>query len=147
MTPPEPLTVPLFVSPTSVPPPSTIRTPPASTSVEDATPPERMVIVPPLSTVSLVSVCPAETLYDEPLLTVTVLMNVISFRWLVRAHRCAKCAGGLATRAFFVSIESERKLYLFILTDFLHANRYPPRIKSGAGSRIKSGAGFRWKTL
>jgi len=34
---------------------------------------------------------------------------------------------------------SERRLYLFILTHFLHANRYPPRIKSGAG--------FRWKTL
>jgi hypothetical protein len=94
-----------------------------------------------------VSVCPEETLYDEPLLTVTVLMNAISFHWLVRAHPPAKCAGGLATRAFSVSIESERKLYLFILTGFLHANRYPPRIQSGAGSRIKSGAGFRWTTL
>ena len=27
----------------------------------------------------------------------------------------------------------------------VHANRQPPRIKSGAGSRIKFGAGLRWK--
>jgi len=43
------------------------------------------------------------------------------------------------TRALSVPIESERRLYFFILTGFLHANRYPLRIKSGAG--------FRWKTL
>ena len=36
-------------------------------------------------------------------------------------------------------MESERRLYPFILMRFLHANRYPPRIKSGAA--------FRWKTL
>jgi hypothetical protein len=33
-------------------------------------------------------------------------------------------------RAFSVPIESERKLYLFILTRFLHANRYPLRRKT-----------------
>jgi hypothetical protein len=55
-------------------------------------------------------------------------------------------------RAFSVPIESERRLYFFVLTRFLpqisvrnlrkldcYANRHPPRIKSGAG--------FRWKTL
>jgi hypothetical protein len=37
-------------------------------------------------------------------------------------------------------MESERKrLWIFVLTRFLDANRSPPRIKSGAG--------FRWKTL
>jgi hypothetical protein len=33
-------------------------------------------------------------------------------------------------RAGSVLIESERKLYLFILTRFLHANRYPLRSKT-----------------
>jgi hypothetical protein len=42
-------------------------------------------------------------------------------------------------RAFSVPIESEWRLSFFVLTRFLDANRYP--------SRIKSGAGFRWKTL
>ena len=40
-----------------------------------------------------------------------------------------------------VPIESERRLCLFILTRFLHANRYPPRIKCGAGFRLKT---LRW---
>jgi hypothetical protein len=34
------------------------------------------------------------------------------------------------SRAFFVPIESERRLYLFYLTRFLHANRYPLRWKT-----------------
>jgi hypothetical protein len=33
-------------------------------------------------------------------------------------------------RAFSVPIESERRLYLFILTRFLDANRYPLRWKT-----------------
>jgi hypothetical protein len=40
--------------------------------------------------------------------------------------------------AFSVPIESERRLYFFVLTRFLDANRYPPRIKSGAGFRSKT---------
>ncbi len=36
-------------------------------------------------------------------------------------------------RAFSVPMESERRLYFFVLTRFLDANRYPPRIASGAG--------------
>jgi hypothetical protein len=36
-------------------------------------------------------------------------------------------------------IESERSSSFIVLTRFLRANRYPPRIKCGAG--------FRWKTL
>src|SRR6266851_5459329 len=43
----------------------------------------------------------------------------------------------LAARAFSVPIESEQRLYFFVLTRFLNANRYPPRIKSGAGFRSK----------
>src|SRR5882724_5750162 len=33
---------------------------------------------------------------------------------------------GNCARAFSVLIESEPRLYLFVLTRFLHANRYPP---------------------
>src|ERR1700722_17170242 len=35
-----------------------------------------------------------------------------------------------AARALSVPIESERRLYLFILTRFLHANRHPLRLKT-----------------
>jgi hypothetical protein len=41
-------------------------------------------------------------------------------------------------RAFSIPIESERRLYFFVLTRFLDANRYPPRIKSKAGFRLKT---------
>jgi hypothetical protein len=37
---------------------------------------------------------------------------------------------GWRPNAFSVPIESERRLYLFILTRFLHANRYPLRWKT-----------------
>jgi hypothetical protein len=46
--------------------------------------------------------------------------------------------GRSATRLQLL-IESKPKLSILVLTRFLHANR-PPR-------RIESGAGFRWKTL
>jgi hypothetical protein len=39
----------------------------------------------------------------------------------------------------FAPMESERSVHLYILTRFLPANRYPPRIECGAG--------FCWKTL
>jgi hypothetical protein len=48
--------------------------------------------------------------------------------------RPARRAGTLRfirpTKAFSVPIESERKLFLFILTLFLHVNRYPLRSKT-----------------
>ena len=43
------------------------------------------------------------------------------------------------TRAQFLSDWIGTGLYLLILTRFLDANRYPPRIECGAG--------FRWTTL
>src|ERR1700716_1986614 len=45
---------------------------------------------------------------------------------------------GCFPQSLFVPIESERRLYFLVLTRFLHANRYPPRIKSGAGFRSKT---------
>jgi len=48
------------------------------------------------------------------------------------------CPWELAARASSGLIESEPKLWILVLTRFLHANRYPPRIKSGAGFRSKT---------
>jgi hypothetical protein len=42
-----------------------------------------------------------------------------------------------SARTFSVPTES-RRLYFSVLTRFLDANRYPPRIKSGAGFRSKT---------
>ena len=53
---------------------------------------------------------------------------------------CCLVAGAHQGKALCpVPIESERRLDLFNLTRFLHANRDPPRINCGAG--------FCWKTL
>jgi hypothetical protein len=43
-----------------------------------------------------------------------------------------------APGAFSVSIESKRGLQIPDLTGFLDANRFPPRIKSGAGFRLQT---------
>jgi hypothetical protein len=46
-------------------------------------------------------------------------------------HSTANVVGiGPPQEPFFVPIESERRLYLFILTRFLHANRHPLRWKT-----------------
>jgi hypothetical protein len=42
------------------------------------------------------------------------------------------------SRDFSVPTESEQRFRLFVLTRFLDANRYPPRITSGAGFRLKT---------
>src|ERR1700735_2749557 len=55
-----------------------------------------------------------------------------------RWPRADRARNGQRYRGASVLGESERRLYRFISTRFPCANRFPPRIKSGASSRAKT---------
>jgi len=81
---------------------------------------------------------PQENQQARPLSWLTTVW--LQVRVLVRPHhaglllaiclRFSACSLALPSRAFSVLMESEPRLWFFVLTRFLHANRYPLRSKT-----------------